>query len=89
MEQVVSTAVEVGKAAVGAVMAGAEAALEKVRAARGPAKPRKAAAKRKPARKAAKKAAPRKAAKKVGKKAGKAARKPARKPAKARRGKKR
>jgi valyl-tRNA synthetase len=89
MEQVVSTAVEVGKAAVGAVMAGAEAALEKVRAARGPAKPRKAAAQRKPARKAAKKAAPRKAAKKVGKKAGKAARKPARKPAKARRGKKR
>jgi valyl-tRNA synthetase len=84
MEQVVSTAVEVGKAAVGAVMAGAEAALEKVRGARAPAaKPKKAAAKRKPARKAARKAAPRKAAKKA---ARKPARKPARKGAKARRG---
>jgi valyl-tRNA synthetase len=90
MEQVVSTAVEVGKAAVGAVMAGAEAALEKVRAARAPAKAKKPAAKRKPARKAARKAAPRKAARKAKKPARKAARKPARKPArraaKARRG---
>jgi valyl-tRNA synthetase len=89
MEQVVSTAVEVGKAAVGAVMAGAEAALEKVRAVRAPAKAKKPA-KRKPARKAARKAAPRKAARKAKKPARKGARKPAR-AAKARRkgGKKR
>jgi valyl-tRNA synthetase len=89
MEQVVSSAVEVGKAAVSAVMAGAEAALEKVMPAKKPAKAKKPAA-RKPARKAAKaarKAAPRKAAaKKTKKPARKAARKPA---AKAKRGAKR
>jgi valyl-tRNA synthetase len=89
MEQVVSTAVEVGKAAVSAVMAGAEAALEKVKSAapaRKPAAKRKPAARRKPARrgarKAARKAKPRKAARKAGRKAArKGARKIARKPA--------
>ncbi len=89
VEKAVTTAVEVGKAAVSAVMAGAEAAMERVMPARKPAKK----AVRKPAKKAARKAAPRKAAKKTARKA-KPARKAARKPARtakrgARRGKKR
>jgi valyl-tRNA synthetase len=96
MEQVVSTAVEVGKAAVSAMMAGAEAAIEKVMPARKAAKAKKPAAKKRSARAAA----PRKAASKARKPARKAAarkgsrgtaRKPARAAAKGRRkgGKKR
>jgi valyl-tRNA synthetase len=89
-QQVISTVAEMGKAAVSAVVAGAERAIEKIEKAvpaRKPAKKKKAAA-RKPARKPAKgkakakarKAAPKKAAKRAGKKpARKAARKPARK----------
>ncbi len=94
-QQVFSTVTEVGKAAVSAMVAGAEAAIEKVMPARKPAKKAKkpaAKAKRakaKPARAkvAARKAAPPKAAKKTKKPARKAAsaRKPARKPAKAKR----
>jgi valyl-tRNA synthetase len=94
VEKAVSTAVEVGKAAVSAVVAGAGAAFDKVMPARKPAKKaaRKAAPKRKAAaKKAARKAAPRKAAKKATRKpARKAARKPAAKAKRgARRGKKR
>jgi valyl-tRNA synthetase len=96
MGQVVSTAVEVGKAAVSAMMAGAEAAIEKVMPARKAAKAKKPAAKKRSARAAA----PRKAASKARKPARKAAarkgsrgtaRKPARAVAKGRRkgGKKR
>jgi valyl-tRNA synthetase len=104
MEQVqaaVSTAAEVGKAAMTAVTSTAEAAIERVKDAMPARKPaKKAKAKAKPAKKAAaKKAAPRKAAakktkakarpaKKVARKAKparKAARKPVRKAAKKRR----
>jgi valyl-tRNA synthetase len=91
MEQVVSTAVEVGKAAVSAMMAGAEAAIEKVMparkakarkaAARKPAA-KKAAAKRSPAKKTARKAAPARRAAKKATRGAKTARKPARRPAK-------
>ena len=80
MEQVVSTAVEVGKAAVSAVMAGAEAAIGKVMPARKAAKAKKPAAKRS-VRKAPRKAAAKKTRKAVRKPARKAARKVARKPA--------
>ena len=79
MEQVVSTAVEVGKAAVSAVMAGAGAAIEKVMPTRKAAKAKKPAAKRS-VRKAPRKAAA-KTRKAVRKPARKAARKVAQKPA--------
>ncbi len=85
-QQVISSVAEVGKAAVSAVVAGAEAAIEKVMPSRKPAqKAKKPAAKRKVA---ARKAAPRKAAKKAAKKPARKvvkARKPAQKPAKAKR----
>jgi valyl-tRNA synthetase len=87
VEQVVSTAVEVGKAAVSAVMAGAEAALDRVMPARKsaaakPAAKKKAAARKAAPKKAAKKAAARKPAKKkAAKKAMKKGRAPAKKAA--------
>ncbi len=96
MEQVVSTAVEVGKAAVSAVMAGAEAAMEKVMPARQKkpaakrssarkAAPRKAAAKaRKPARKAVRRKAARKVARKTARKPARGAARPRRRGAKKR-----
>jgi len=83
-QQVISTVAEVGKAAMSAVVAGAEAAIEKVMPARKPAKKaKKPAAKRKVA---ARKAAPRKAAaKKTPARKVAKTRKPVRKPVKAKR----
>jgi valyl-tRNA synthetase len=91
MERVVETVSEVGKAIGTAVASGVEAAVERVKAARGPRKATPAKKKKATARKAA----PRRAAKKTGKKkaakktAKKTARKPARRAAKKRGAKKR
>jgi valyl-tRNA synthetase len=87
VQQAVTTAAEVGKAAMSAMTSTAEAAIERVKDAMPARKPaKKAKAKAKPAKKAARKAAPRKAARKAAKPARrpakKAAKKPARKPAK-------